>query len=93
MKKYNDDPETAVDNGNTVNSCSCKIFCYVELLPDTEINEKIRSLNMSEREIFDYVYCWVNVYIKKKKLNCISTKNVLPTYLLLTGGGGCRKSH
>lgn len=57
MKKYNDDPETAVDNGNTVNSCSCKIFCYVELLPDTEINEKIRSLNMSEREIFDYVYC------------------------------------
>ena len=57
-------PESVADKGNTKKNCSPEIFCSIELLADTYINKKIRSLKMQQRQIFDYVHSWANAYMK-----------------------------
>ena len=59
---------------------SSELYCSVELLPDTEINRNIRSLNMKQRQIFDYVHGWANAYMKG--MNCLSWKSVSPILLV-----------
>ena len=61
------------------------------VLPDEEINEKIRSLNMKQREIFDVVLTWATKFVKIR--NTKSAEKVEPLHVFLTGQGGCGKSH
>ena len=44
------------------------IFKKLPAIPDNIINENIRSLNMKQREVFNFIYTWSRDYIKKFKL-------------------------
>ena len=61
------------------------------LLSDDALNEKIRSLNIQQRQIFDVVNKWARDTVKN--LSSKSPKKVEPIYIFLTGKGGCGKSH
>ena len=61
------------------------------VLSDDIINEKIRSLNVKQREIFEKVYKWARDYAKNR--SCKFPREIFPFYIFLSGGGGCGKSH
>ena len=61
------------------------------VLPDNEINQKIRSLNSKQREIVEIVLTWAKKYVKAR--SCQNPGNVEPLHIFLTGQGGCGKSH
>ncbi|XP_066928370.1 uncharacterized protein [Clytia hemisphaerica] len=61
------------------------------LLPDNEINTRIRSLNPQQREIFDVIHKWGRNFVKN--LSSKDPKIVEPFHIFLTGGGGVGKSH
>ena len=78
-------------NNDAITEAS-RVFSDVPcVLPDNEINEKIRSLNKKQREIFDVVLSWANNFVKSK--NCKNVKKINPLNIFLTGQGGCGKSH
>ena len=58
---------------------------------DNVINKNIRSLNMQQREIFNFVHKWSRDFIKS--LGCKIHQNVKPFYIFITGGAGVGKSH
>ena len=62
------------------------------MLNDDDISQKIRSLNMKQRQVFDYIYSWARSFIisKSSKQKQVPVK---PFRLFLSGGGGCGKSH
>ena len=60
-------------------------------MSDNDLNEKIRSLNIQQRSIFDVVNKWARDYVKN--LYTIRPKKVEPLHIFLTGKGGCGKSH
>ena len=82
-----DDEEEERQNLNTGTSCSER-SC---VLPDKEVNEKIRSLNTKQREVFDKVFSWASKYVKNR--NNTEAPSVQPLHIFLTGQGGCGKSH
>ena len=55
------------------------------------INKNIRSLNMQQREIFNFLHKWLRDFIKS--LGCKIHQNVKPFYTFITDGAGVRKSH
>ena len=55
------------------------------------INKNIRSLNMQQREIFNFVHKWSRDFIKS--LGCKIHQNVKLFYVFITGGAGVGKSH
>ena len=57
---------------------------------DEEISESIRSLNVTQRQIFDYVLTWAKEKVKQKR--SIKPKAVKPFNLFISGSGGVRKS-
>ena len=60
------------------------------LMPDTEINSKICSLNTKQREIFEVINkCAIN-YIKNR--SSVLHNDILTLHLFVTGSGGCGKS-
>ncbi|XP_066912801.1 uncharacterized protein [Clytia hemisphaerica] len=61
------------------------------LLPDNEINTRIRSLNPQQREVFDVIHKWGRNFVKN--LSSKDPKIVEPFHIFLTGGGGVGKSH
>ena len=61
------------------------------LLSDDALNEKIRSLNIQQRQMFDVVSKWARDTVKY--LSSKSAKKVKPIYIFLTGKDGCGKSH
>ena len=61
------------------------------VIPDNIINENIRSLNMKQREVFNFIYTWSRDYIKS--LRCKVIKKVKPFHIFITGCAGFEKSH
>lgn len=63
----------------------------IDILCDDEINKKVRSLNIEQRKIFDYVYNWAKTLVKN--LSSKSPRKIHAFHLFLSGSGGCGKSH
>ena len=64
---------------------------HTTILCDSEINSKIRSLNLKQKQILDFIYNWAKSHVK---VECGTTsKQSTSFYLLLSGSGGCDKSH
>ena len=63
----------------------------LSVLCDNEINDKIRSLNFKQREIFEVILTWAKMFVKYR--NSELERNVEPLHIFLTGQGGCGKSH
>ena len=61
------------------------------LMPDSEINPKIRLLNAKQREIFEVINKWAREYVKHS--SCLLNESISPLHLFITGSGGCGKSH
>ena len=60
-------------------------------LSDSEINSKIRSLDVKQRKIFDFIYNWAN---SRVKVECGTTsKQSTPFHLFLSSSGACGKLH
>ena len=60
-------------------------------IPDNIINENIRSLNMKQREVFNFIHKWSRDYIKS--LRCKVIKKVKSFHIFITGGAGVGKSY
>ena len=60
-------------------------------ISDNIINENIRSLNMKQREVFNFLHKWSRDYIKS--LRCKVIKKVKSLLIFITDGDGVRKSH
>ena len=59
-------------------------------IPDV-INENIRSLNMKQREVFNFIHKWSRDYIKSLCRTVI--EKVKSFYIFITGSAGVGKSH
>ena len=55
------------------------------------INKSISSLNMQQRELFNFVHKWSRDFIKS--LCCKIHQNVKPFLIFITGGARVGKSH
>ena len=60
-------------------------------IPDNVINENIRSLNMKQKEVFNFIHKWSRDYIKS--LRCKVIKKVKSFHIFITGRAGVGKSH
>ena len=60
------------------------------VIPEEELNLKIRMLNQKQRDLFDIVHNWSNQSVKN--LLSISQSAIDPLHILLTGNAGCGKS-
>ena len=63
----------------------------IHLMPDENINELIRTLNIRQCKIFDMIYTWAKTYIKN--LSSVNQVANPPLQLFVTGGAGAGKSH
>ena len=61
------------------------------LVSGNEINTNIQSLNVHQRQVFDFVYSWAKETIKQK--SSVKSNLVKPFHLLLFESGGVGKSH
>ena len=61
------------------------------LMIDTEVNSRIRSLNIKQREIYEVINKWARDYIKNR--SCVIHIDTPALHLFITGSGGCGKSH
>ena len=61
------------------------------LVIDNEINANIQSLNVRQRQVFDFVYSWAKETVKQK--SSVKPNLVKPFNLFLSGSGGVGKSH
>ena len=61
------------------------------LMIDTEVNSRIRSLNIKQWEIYEVINKWARDYIKNR--SCVLHIETPPLHLFITGSGGCGKSH
>ena len=61
------------------------------IMPDDELNTKIRSLNRKQREYFEFIYNWTKSYVKN--MSAFSKVEIKLLYIVLTGGAGTGKSH
>ena len=60
------------------------------LIPDDELNCKIRSLNYEQHKLFDIVQGWAKRYAKSKSFSLLTVPEQL--HILLTSDAGCGKS-
>ena len=58
---------------------------------DNVINKNIRSLDMQQRNIFNFAHKWSRDFIES--LGCKIHQNIKPFYISITGGAGVGKSH
>ena len=82
------DLEDETDNFEPIQSV---IFIESVLLPDSELNLRIRNLNFQQRKVFDIIHKWGRDFVNN--LSCKLFKVVDPFHIFLTGGGGVGKSH
>ena len=61
------------------------------VIPDNELNEKIRSLNSKQRQYFEIIFNWAKSYVKN--LSSITQFEIEPLHIFITGGAGTGKSH
>ena len=62
----------------------------IPAIPNNIINEN-RSLNIKQREVFNFIHKWSRDYIKS--LRCKVIKKVKSFHIFITGGAGVEKSH
>ena len=62
----------------------------IPAIPNNIINEN-RSLNIKQREVFNFIHKWSRDYIKS--LRCKVIKKVKSFHIFITGGAGVGKSH
>ena len=67
------------------------IFKKLPAILDNIINENIRSLNMKQREVFNFIYTWSRDYIKS--LSCKMIQKVKSFHIFITGCAVVGKSH
>ena len=60
-------------------------------ISDDKLNEKIRSLNEEQRNLFDFVSSWTRNLLKSLRIK--GAKKPDPFHIFLTGSAGCGKSH
>ena len=64
---------------------------HTTILSGSEINIKIRSLNVKQRKIFDFIYNWAKSHVKVK---CGTTlKQSTLFHVFLSGSGACGRLH
>ena len=59
------------------------------ILSDNDLSIKIKSLNMKQRYVFNFIYNWAKLYMISKS----NYGKILPVpfFLFLSRGGGCEK--
>ena len=67
------------------------MFNKLPAIPDNIIDENIGTLNMKQREVFNFIHEWSKDYIKS--LRCKVIKKVKSFHIFITGGAGVGKSH
>ncbi|XP_066915086.1 uncharacterized protein [Clytia hemisphaerica] len=90
-RNLNNNDESDDENNDDTAHVRAAIPIESILLPDNEINARIRSLNHQQREVFDVIHKWGRDFIKNMSTKC--PKNKEPFHIFLTGGGGVGKSH
>ena len=63
----------------------------IPAIPNNIINENIRSLNMKQREVFNFIHKWSRDYIKS--LRCKVIKKVKSFHIFIPDSAGIGKSH
>ena len=63
----------------------------IPAIPNNIINENIRSLNMKQREVFNFIHKWSRDYIKS--LRCKVIKKVKSFHIFITGGAEVGKPY
>ena len=91
--ELNDETEISCpDEENQINenySETVSSELHATILSDSEINSKLRFLNLKQRQIFGFIYNWAKLHVKVK---CGTTsKQSAPFYLFLPGKGGSGK--
>ena len=61
------------------------------ILSNSDINSKIRSLNLKQRQIFDSIFNWAKLQVKVK--SGIISNQSKPFHIFLSDSGGCGKSN
>ena len=79
------------DNNHDETFCGTQVTPLTPFISDEALDEKIRSLNKLQREIFDFVNKWSRYQIKSK--NCKALAKPKPIHLFVTGSTGTGKSH
>ena len=85
--------ESFTDNAVLLDDSSLNIPSYTTpvLIPDNQINSKIRSLNRKQCELFDMVESWAKKSIKTKSMP--DAEPLEPLHIFLTANPGCGKSN
>ncbi|XP_066926174.1 uncharacterized protein [Clytia hemisphaerica] len=91
LQNTNNEDESDEESNNRTPNLTAAIPMESILLPDNEINARIRSLNHQQREVFDVIHKWGRDFIKN--LSSKVPRNIAPFHIFLTGGGGVGKSH
>ncbi|XP_066925712.1 uncharacterized protein [Clytia hemisphaerica] len=91
QSRANNNEESDDENNNDTTHARASIPMESILLPDNEVNARIRSLNHQQREVFDVVHKWGRDFVKN--LSSKVPKCIEPFHIFLTGGGGVGKSH
>ena len=58
---------------------------------DYDISANIRSLNLKQGQVFDFVHSWAKEIVKQRRLK--RPEAIKPFHLFLSGSGGVGKSH
>ena len=61
------------------------------ILSDSEINSKIRSVNLKQRQIFNFIFNWAKLQVKVK--SGIISNQSKPFHLFLSDSRSCGESH
>ena len=80
-----------IDGNTQTQNAEIRNNSMANILHDDEINAKISSLNFKQRQIFLVIDAWGKNYLKN--LSSKAPRKISPLHLLVTGGGGCGKSH
>ena len=62
----------------------------IRVLSDDDLNAKIQSLNVKQRQIFDIIYSWGKTFVQNR--NTKAPFELEPIRIFLTAPGGCGKS-
>ena len=85
------DEEELEDSDRQEHSGGAPSYTITPIISDDDLNKQIRSLNMKQRNIFNYVLGWTRRTIQSFKSNHVSKPE--PFHIFLTGSAGCGKSH
>ena len=85
--------ESFTDNAVLLDDSSLDIPSYTApiLIPENQINSKIRSLNQKQCELFGMVESWAKKSIKTRSMP--DAQPLEPSHIFLTGNAGCGKSN